>query len=174
MQLAQVNVGRLRAPAESPEIAEFVEALDRINALADRSPGFLWRLSADTSGNLDPAGVADDPLLMINLSVWASYRHLHDYTYRTAHAHYLRRRLEWFERLGSAHDRALVGGRRRATHSHRGYVPARAAPPVRADAAGLHGADPVRRRRPPRDTRIPAERPHPSAFGVTRRVTLAA
>jgi Domain of unknown function (DUF3291) len=99
MQLAQVNVGRLRAPAESPEIAEFVEALDRINALADRSPGFLWRLSADTSGNLDPAGVADDPLLMINLSVWASYRHLHDYTYRTAHAHYLRRRLEWFERL---------------------------------------------------------------------------
>ena len=54
MQLAQVNVGRLRAPTESPEIAEFVAALDRINALADRSPGFRWRLSADTSGPARP------------------------------------------------------------------------------------------------------------------------
>ncbi len=124
MQLAQVNIGRLRAPADSPQIAEFAAALDRINGLADRAAGFVWRHSAaghlgagaiDTAGHLG-AGAIDtaghlragavtpvdsgaDPLLIVNLSVWTDYPHLHDFTYRTAHMHYLRRRLEWFERL---------------------------------------------------------------------------
>ena len=101
MQLAQVNVGRLRAPADSPRIAEFTQALELINGLADRAAGFVWRHSdpAAHPGGTVTAVDAADPLMIINLSVWTDYPHLHEFTYRTAHMQYLRRRLEWFERL---------------------------------------------------------------------------
>ena len=94
--LAQVNVGRLVAPEGSPEVAEFINALERVNALADRAPGFVWRYRApDGPGHLIPGGT-DDPLFVINLSVWETYADLHAFTYRTAHNHFLRRRREWF------------------------------------------------------------------------------
>ena len=96
--LAQVNVGRLRAREGSPEVAEFIAALEPVNALADRSPGFVWRHEAEAGvGHLTPGG-ADDELFVVNLSVWESYAALHEFTYRSAHSGFLRRRLEWFER----------------------------------------------------------------------------
>ncbi len=95
--LAQVNVARLRAPLDAPDIADFVAGLDPINRLADASPGFVWRLESD--GAHATATEPDDDLLIVNLSVWETYAHLHDFVYRTAHARYLRRRTEWFRRM---------------------------------------------------------------------------
>src|SRR5262245_1375261 len=67
--LAQLNVGRIRYPTEDPRMAEFMGALERINALAERSPGFVWRLKSD-SGNATDIKVTADPMLLINMSVW--------------------------------------------------------------------------------------------------------
>lgn len=95
--LAQINVGRLRAPIDDPLIAPFADALDEINALADRAPGFVWRLQTD-EGNATSIQVDDDELVIVNMSVWESAEALNDYVYRTDHTAFLRRRAEWFER----------------------------------------------------------------------------
>lgn len=100
-QLAQLNIGRLRAPLESPEIAEFVAALDRINAVADTAPGFVWRFQTE-SGDATAVRPYDDDRIIVNFSVWESMAALHDYVYRTAHADVLARRREWFERMSEA------------------------------------------------------------------------
>ncbi len=94
--LAQLNVGRLHKPLDAPETAEFVAALDPINALAEAAPGFVWRLTDDDGASSSYVRAADDPLFIINLSVWETPRHLHDYVYRTEHIEFLRRRGEWF------------------------------------------------------------------------------
>ncbi|MEM9561601.1 MAG: DUF3291 domain-containing protein [Actinomycetota bacterium] len=98
--LAQINVGRLRHPLEAPETAEFVDALDRINGLAESSPGFVWRLVGDdgTSSSYVEVEGLDDPLDIVNYSIWESVESLKDFMYRTEHVDFLRRRTEWFER----------------------------------------------------------------------------
>jgi len=96
-QLAQINIGRLRAPVDSPVVAEFMEALDPINAMADASAGFVWRLQTD-DGNATALRPYDDDTILINMSVWASIDALSEFVYQSAHAGYLRRRREWFER----------------------------------------------------------------------------
>jgi hypothetical protein len=98
-QLAQVNLARLRFPLESEPVAEFVAALGRVNALADAAPGFIWRHRSDDGGHVSVADASGDPLLIINLSVWQGYQQLHDFTYRSLHMHYLRRRAEWFDKI---------------------------------------------------------------------------
>lgn len=94
--LAQINVGRLQAPVEDPSMAEFVDALEQINALADASPGFVWRLQ-DESGDATNLGDPNDPELLINMSVWDSVEALRDYVYASDHKAFLGRRKEWFQ-----------------------------------------------------------------------------
>ncbi len=101
--LAQVNVGRLRAPIDDPMIAEFKGALDRINALADEAPGFVWRLQGDGGNATDIHPVEDDELVAINMSVWESIEALGDYVYRSDHTGFMRRRREWFEKYATAY-----------------------------------------------------------------------
>jgi hypothetical protein len=101
--LAQLNVGRLRAPIDDPIIAEFKGALDAINALADRSPGFVWRLQTADGNATALHPIDDDELIAINMSVWESIEALGDYVYRSDHTAFLRRRREWFERYGTAY-----------------------------------------------------------------------
>ena len=96
MQIAQLNVGRLQAPLDHPSIDGFRLNLDRINALADSSPGFVWRLQ-DDSGNATNIKLFVDELEIINLSVWESIDALADFAYRSAHVELLRRRREFFE-----------------------------------------------------------------------------
>lgn len=100
--LAQINVGFLKEPLDHASMAGFVELLDPINALADRSPGFVWRLVGEgepDATRMRPFG--DD--LLINFSVWESVDALWDFTYRTEHLELLRRRRSWFERFSGAH-----------------------------------------------------------------------
>jgi hypothetical protein len=98
MHLAQVNIARLRAPLDSPLIAGFVARLDEINALADRSPGFVWRLQTP-EGNATYLRPYDDDRIIVNMSVWESIEHLRAYVYESRHRELLRQRHEWFERL---------------------------------------------------------------------------
>jgi hypothetical protein len=100
--LAQVNVGVLRAPLDSPQIAGFVAELEPINQLADHSPGFVWRLQTP-EGDATSIRVFDDDSIMVNLSVWESVEALWSFTYASRHLDLLRRRREWFHRLAEAH-----------------------------------------------------------------------
>jgi hypothetical protein len=100
--LAQLNVGRLRAPIDAPATAAFVAALDPVNALADAAPGFLWRLQTE-DGNATAVRVDDDPLNIVNLSVWESIDALTHFVYRSAHTDVMRRRSEWFHRSPDAY-----------------------------------------------------------------------
>ena len=101
--LAQVNVGRLIAAMPDPRVAPFFEALDRVNALADVSPGFVWRLQ-DDSGNATAIQYSPDPLLAINMSVWTDADALFAFVYRSAHAPEMARRREYFSRYDGAYQ----------------------------------------------------------------------
>jgi hypothetical protein len=95
--LAQLNLARLAAPLESPELAPFVAALDPINALAEQSPGYVWRLQTE-EGNATSIHVFDDEMIILNMSVWESVEALSEFTYRSDHRHIMARRREFFER----------------------------------------------------------------------------
>jgi hypothetical protein len=97
--LAEINIGRLRAPVGDPMIADFVANLDRINALAEGSPGFVWRLTGDGNDATDIQPDPTDPLMAINMSVWESPQTLGAFVYRSGHQPVMRRRAEWFEKL---------------------------------------------------------------------------
>ncbi|MGI5178259.1 DUF3291 domain-containing protein [Dactylosporangium sp. CA-152071] len=100
--LAQLNVGRTVGPKEDPRMAGFYGDLDRINAIADGWPGFVWRLVDDGGADatsLRPFG-GD---LLVNLSVWESLETLRDFTFRSGHLDVLRRRREWFVPLGDVY-----------------------------------------------------------------------
>ena len=88
VHLAQVNVGRLRHPIDHPATTDFVDGLAPVNALADASPGFVWRL------HRGPDAEVHD-----HLRVRTSVEALHDFVYRSAHTPFLRRRAEWFDRM---------------------------------------------------------------------------
>jgi hypothetical protein len=94
--LAQINIGRVLAPLTEPLMADFVDNLEPINALADASPGFVWRLQTE-EGNATSLHVFDDDMLLINMSVWESVETLRAYVYNSRHTDFLRRRKEWFE-----------------------------------------------------------------------------
>jgi hypothetical protein len=101
-QLAQLNVGVPVGPRADPRMADFYADLDRINAVADEWPGFVWRLVDDAGADatsLRPFG-GD---LMVNMSVWVSLEALREYTFRSGHLDVLRRRREWFVPLGAPH-----------------------------------------------------------------------
>ena len=98
--LAQLNVGRLRHPVDDPRVADFVNNLDLVNGIAERSPGFVWRLK-DDSGNATSIKVSDDPLFIINMSVWRSVEDLERFVFQTVHHRFYARRKEWFEVMGT-------------------------------------------------------------------------
>jgi len=101
-QLAQINIGRLVAPIDDPRISEFVAQLDTINALAEKSSGFVWRLQSD-AGNATDIVYNDDPFVIVNMSVWESIESLRDYVYRSQHTHVMKDRLKWFEKMEKPH-----------------------------------------------------------------------
>jgi len=96
MHLAQLNIGRLRAPIDDPAIDDFRMNLDRINSVAEASPGYVWRLK-DDSGNATGIKPFGNELEIINLTVWESIEALADFTYRSSHVELLRRRRQFFE-----------------------------------------------------------------------------
>ncbi len=100
-QLAQCNIARLRAPLDSPLLGDFVAALEPINQLADRAPGFVWRLQTE-DGDATAIRVFNDEMLIVNMSVWESIETLAAFIYSTAHRDVMRRRRQWFEKPADA------------------------------------------------------------------------
>jgi hypothetical protein len=99
-ELAQLNIGKTKEPLDSPLLADFVANLDRINALAESSPGFIWRLQTPEGNATALRPFGDDTL--VNMSVWQDITALRNYVYRSAHAEIMRRRKEWFQHMSEA------------------------------------------------------------------------
>ena len=100
-QIAQLNIGVAKGTMDHPVMAEFVANLDRINTLADNSPGFVWRLQTE-SGNATDISPFDDNTI-VNMSVWEDIPSLNHYVYKTVHVDIMKRRKEWFERMKEMH-----------------------------------------------------------------------
>ncbi len=96
--VAQVNISHLLAPLDDPKIAEFVAKLEPINALADKAPGFVWRLTSE-SGNATDIAYNDDPFVIVNMAVWESIAALRDFAYKSNHAKVFRDGPKWFEKM---------------------------------------------------------------------------
>ena len=96
--LAQINIARMLAPIYDPIMAEFVAQLPPINALADESPGFVWRLQSEC-GDATSIKVYDDDFVIVNLTVWESVDALREYVYKSAHRGVLRDRKRWFQKF---------------------------------------------------------------------------
>ncbi len=98
-QLAQLNVARFKLPQAHPDNADFVNSLDRVNAIAETQPGFVWRFTGDGNDALDVQAF-DDPNVLVNLSVWTDLGALSAFVYRNEeHLGIMRRRREWFNRM---------------------------------------------------------------------------
>src|SRR5258708_12972429 len=113
--LAQVNISRLLAPLDDPKIAEFVAQLEPTNALADKSPGFVWRLKSE-SGNATDIAYNDDPFVIVNVSVSEAIEALRNFPYKSNHENVFRDRAKTFEKLPNP-------------HSYLSYIPAAHTPP---------------------------------------------
>lgn len=97
--IAQINIGRVKAPVEDPLMAGFMTRLDDLNALADRSSGFVWRLQTSEGNATYFRPYEHDDRILLNMSVWQTIDALRHYVYKTAHAEMLRHREEWFEKF---------------------------------------------------------------------------
>lgn len=96
--IAQINIARMLAPIDDPVMEDFVAQLPPVNALAEQSPGFVWRLQSDT-GDATSIKVYEDEMIIMNLTVWESVEALREYTYKGAHHGVLRDRKRWFEKF---------------------------------------------------------------------------
>ncbi|MCV2863708.1 DUF3291 domain-containing protein [Defluviimonas sp. WL0075] len=103
--LAELNVGRLLAPTDDPRVAEFMGALDRVNGLGKRMPGFVWMMEGSGEPGTGNTGnnIGDDPQFVANLTVWESVETLEAFVWNTVHRQFYERRAEWFEILGDQH-----------------------------------------------------------------------
>jgi hypothetical protein len=99
--IAQINIARLVAAKDDPVVADFMNALDAVNAIADAAPGFVWRLR-DDAGNATALQPTIDDRLIVNLSVWADIAGLSDFAYRSGHAGIMARRRDWMEPQSAA------------------------------------------------------------------------
>ena len=99
MHLAMINIARARYPMDDPRMSGFVDNLNVVNAAADRSPGFIWRLVGEDPDSAIDIRAFDDPAIIINMSVWQDIATLEDYTYRTIHKRVFGKRSDWFERI---------------------------------------------------------------------------
>lgn len=107
--LAELNIGRLVAPTDHPRVKAFMDALDLVNVLGKRMPGFVWMMEG--SGEPGPKGprgntdnhIGDDPQFVANLTVWINVESLERFVWGTVHKQFYERRGEWFEALGEMH-----------------------------------------------------------------------
>lgn len=131
MHLAQLNIARPRFPLDDPRMAGFTDNLDRVNAVAERSTGFVWRLKGEGNDATD-LRLDDDPDAIVNMSVWESAEHLEHFVWNTIHKRIYQRRAEWFPPLGRPHFVMW--------HVEIGHEPTVAEAKARLDHLAAHGS----------------------------------
>lgn len=102
MHLAQFNIGRMTHDLEDPRMADFMAGIDTLNSIADRSPGFVWKYETGTAGVVQE-DVDNDPLILVNLTVWESVETLQHFVWKTLHKHFVNRKADWFQAIDRAH-----------------------------------------------------------------------
>lgn len=102
MKIAELNIARLLHPADDIRVKPFMDALDLVNGVAERSEGFVWRLK-DDGGNATEIKVFDDPQVIVNLSLWRDVASLENFVWKTVHKQFYRRREEWFSVMKMEH-----------------------------------------------------------------------
>ncbi len=100
--IAQINIAKMRGSLESPIMEGFVARLDEINALADQSPGFVWRLETE-EGDATAVQAFDNPLMLVNISVWEGIEALHAFIYKSTHLQLLQGKKSWFKKSVKPH-----------------------------------------------------------------------
>lgn len=101
--IAQINIAQAKSSMASETMKGFVERLDEINALADKSPGFVWRLQTD-EGDATAIQAFEDPFLIVNMSVWQDIQSLKEYVYKSVHVELIRDRSAWFNKMIAMHQ----------------------------------------------------------------------
>ncbi|TDC92123.1 DUF3291 domain-containing protein [Saccharopolyspora aridisoli] len=120
-ELAQVNIARLAAPLDDPQLVDFVAALDPVNAAAEAAPGFVWRLQTEdgdaTAIRAFHWDVGDSSGVIVNMSVWRDVDSLAAFVHGELHRRVLKRRREWFQRMSEAYTACwwIPAGHRPAT-----------------------------------------------------------
>ena len=128
--LAQINIARMLAPIDDRVMADFVAQLAPVNALADQSPGFVWRLQTER-GDATSIQVYDDNMIIINLTVWESVETLREFVFKGAHHSVLRDRKRWFEKIDSPYTTLWW--------IHAGHIPSTEEAKERLDYLRKHG-----------------------------------
>lgn len=100
--IAQLNISRLLASLDTPEMKEFVDFLEPVNKFAEESPGFVWRMKGE-NGEASSllASPFDDPMIVTNLTVWADIPSLQAFVYKSVHRYFLQNRRQWFARVAT-------------------------------------------------------------------------
>jgi len=101
--VAQVNMGKIRFPLDDPRMQGFMSRLDDVNALADGSPGFVWRLQTNEGNATYFRPYPEDDRILLNMSVWETIEALRHYAYKTVHAEVIRNRSDWFEKFSGVY-----------------------------------------------------------------------
>jgi hypothetical protein len=130
MQLAELNIARLQYPLTDPRVGEFVRNLDRVNAVADRSDGFIWRLQDDT-GDATAIRAFPDEMLIVNMSVWRDALALEHFVWNTVHKQIYAKRAEWFSAMKME---GFV-----MWHVEDGYIPSLSEAKQRLEHLNAHG-----------------------------------
>ena len=103
MPIAQFNLAEAIAPMDSPIMADFVNNTDRMNALAEAHPGFIWRLKTEESDHAYTIQAFDNEAIIVNMSVWRDKQSLFDYVYSSGHVEIFKRKKEWFSKMSKMH-----------------------------------------------------------------------
>ncbi|MBT8263592.1 MAG: DUF3291 domain-containing protein [Bacteroidia bacterium] len=103
MHLAQLNIAEAIASMDSPEMADFVNNIERINTLAESSQGYIWRLTDEGSDNSYSMQLFDSEFIVTNMSIWKDKESLFDFVYNTGHVEIFKRRKEWFHKMAKSH-----------------------------------------------------------------------
>ncbi len=98
--LAQLNIARMKAALDSPQMSGFTDNLEHVNQIAEQSPGYIWRLQTDEGDATALRPFGDD--VLVNLSVWQDLASLRAFVFESAHRSFLKRRAEWFDRMSDA------------------------------------------------------------------------
>ena len=99
--IAELNIGLLNHPLDDPRTAGFTDNTDKVNAVAQRSAGFVWRCF-DEIATLKSEGIKlydGDPCSLCTMSVWETPGDLEAFVFRTIHGSFLKRREKWFRPL---------------------------------------------------------------------------